>query len=146
VAETSSTIVKTADQLDSNVKDTEDWIVIPSKNQLFVHAQRDREVDDRISTTARNGWCLQSTVIQVLARLPDTNDMGFVCVYVPHDGDTANIAHLLEQLAKVAERKSFTIASMNVPHSLEECLSTFGQEASPSNKFSTAQFKPLSVH
>jgi hypothetical protein len=146
VTDISSTITKKADQVGSNTKNSEDWIVIPSKNQLFVHAQRDREVDDKTSTTARNGWCLQSTAIQVLARLPVTNDMGFVCVYVPHDVDTANIADLLKRFAKVAERKSFTVASMNVPHSLEECLSTFGVEASTSNKFSTAQFKPLSVH
>lgn len=121
-------------------------MVFPFKNQLFIHAQQDREVDDRIFTTARNGWCLQSTAIQVLARLPEANDMGFVCVYVPHDADMANIVYLLEQLEKAGKRKSFTVASMNVPHSLEECLSTFGVEASASNKFSTAQFKPLSVH
>jgi hypothetical protein len=146
MSEIPSTVIKKDDQLGSNVKNTEDWIVIPSKNQLFVHAQRDREVDERISTSARNGWCLQSTAVQVLARLSDTNDMGFVCIFVPSDVDLANVEDFLRQLTKVAKRKSFSVTSMTLPNSLEDCLSIFGVEANTSNKFSTAQFKPLSVH
>ncbi len=140
-----STVTKNADRPSSGAKNSEDWIVFPSKNQLFVHAQRTQETDDKISTSEKNGWCPQYTAILALGRLSDVNDMGFVCVYVPSDADPANIAHLLQRLVKVGEQKSFSVASMNVPHSLEECLSTFGTERTASNRFSTAQFKPLLV-
>jgi hypothetical protein len=140
-----STVTKNADRTSSGAKNSEDWIVFPSKNQLFVHAQRTQEIDDKISTSERNGWCLQYTAILALGRLSDVNDMGYVCVYVPSDADPANIADLLKRLVKLGERKSFSVASMNVPHALAECLSTFGIERTASNKFSTAQFKPLLV-
>jgi hypothetical protein len=143
VTDISTTIAKKADQVGSNTKNSEDWIVFPFKNQLFVHAQRDQEIDDKIFTSEKNGWCPQYTAILALGRLSDLNDMGFVYVYVTSDADPANVAHLLQRFVKVGERKSFGVASINVPHSLEECLSTFGIERNASNKFSTAQFKPL---
>jgi hypothetical protein len=145
VTEISSTAIKKADQLGSNAKNSEDWMVFPFKNQLFIYAKRNQEIDDKISTFKKSGWCLQSAAILALGRLSDVNNMGFVCVYVPSDADPANIAHLLQRIVKMGERKSFSVASMNVPHSLEECLSTFGIERTGSNKFWTAQFKPLLV-
>jgi hypothetical protein len=145
MSEIRAIVIKKGDQLSSNAKHSENWMVIPLKDQLFVYAQREQEVDDRLSTTAKIGWCLQSTVVQVLARLPDANDMGLVCVYVPDDADTAKIARLLQELVKVAEPKSFNVTSMTVPYNVEECLLAFGVEASASNRFSAAQFKPVSV-
>jgi hypothetical protein len=145
VTEIPSTITKNAGQPSSTAKNSENWIVFPSKRQLFVRAQRNQEIDDKISISEKHGWWLQYTAILALGRLSDVNDMGFVCVYVPSDADPANIAHLLQRLVKVGERKSFSVVSMNVSHSLEECLSIFGTERTASNKFSTAQFKPLLV-
>jgi hypothetical protein len=136
VTEISSTATKKADQLGSNTKNSEDWLVFPFKTQLFVHAQRYQEVDGKIYTTEKNGWCLQSTAISALGRLSNVNDMALLCVYVPSDADTADIARrLLQPLVKVGERKSFSVASINVPHSLEECLSTFGTERTASKPF-----------
>lgn len=146
MTEISSTAIKKADELGLGVKNSEDWMVFPLKNQLFVHARRKQEIDDKISSSEKNGWCPQYAAILALGRLSDVNDMGYVCVYVPSDADPANIADLFKRLVKVGERKSFSVASRNVPHSLAECLSTFGIERTASNTFWRAQFKPLLVH
>jgi hypothetical protein len=143
MTDTSTTATNKSADTTGNSNSLESWIAIPFKDQVFLCALRERD-DDGV-TIAKWGWCLQSTAIQVLARLPDANDMGLVCVYVPMDVETANVTDLLQRLTKVGGRKSFTVASMIVPKTAEDCLLTFGKEASQSNTFSSAQFKPVSV-
>jgi hypothetical protein len=143
MSDTSTTAINKIADTTGNSKSSESWIAIPFKDQVFLYALRER--DDDGATVAKWGWCLQSTAVQVLARLPDANEMGVLCVYVPMDVETANVTDLLQRLTKVGRRKSFTVASMIVPKTAEDCLLTFGKEASQSNRFSATQFKPVSV-
>jgi hypothetical protein len=140
------TVIRKGNDLSPNSKNSENWTVIPSKDQVFIYAFREQEADQGLSTCEKSGWCLQSTAVQALARLPDLNEVGFVCVYIPTDAETAKIQHLVQQLIKVGKRKSFTVASMIAPLTAQECFSAFGPEANTSNKFATAVFRPVSVY
>jgi len=140
VTESTSIICENTGQPNSGAENYENWIVFPSKQQLFVHAQRNQEIDDKITISEKSGWWSQYAAISALGRLSDVNDMGFVCVYLPSEADSTR---LLQGLVKVSERKSFSVISMQVPLSLDECLSIFGAERTASNKFPTAQFKPI---
>jgi hypothetical protein len=143
---TTPSTFKNTGRLSSGAANSESWIVFPFKDVLFVNVRRTQDTGDKISTSEKNGWCPRYTPISVLGRLPNVNDVGYVCVYVPTDASHANAADLLQRLVKVGERKSFSVTSVNIPDSSAECLATFGIEATRSNAFSTAQFKPLSVH
>jgi hypothetical protein len=124
-------------------RQSEDWIVVPNKNQIFSIAMREkRSLSGRLVTLWKSGWWKnRSGMLRYLGNLPERHELGVVSVYVATDAEAVGTHSLLSELASLGKRKSFSVLSMVLPGAdTNQCIRCLDPASSGSRDFERATF------
>jgi hypothetical protein len=128
--------------------ESEDWIVVPNKNQIFSMAMREkRSLSGRLVTLWKSGWWNRSGMLRYLGDLPERHELGVVSVYVSTDAEVVGTHSLLSELASLGKRKSFNLLSMILPGAdTKQCLRCLDPASSNSRDFERGAFMITTVN
>jgi hypothetical protein len=128
--------------------ESEDWIVVPNKNQIFSMAMREkRSLSGRLVTFWKSGWWNRSGMLRYLGDLPERHELGVVSVYVSTDAEVVGTHSLLSELASLGKRKSFNLLSMILPGAdTKQCLRCLDPASSNSRDFARGAFMITTVN
>jgi hypothetical protein len=128
--------------------ESEDWILVPNKNQIFSTAMREkRSLSGRLVTLWKSGWWNRFGMLQYLGNLPEKHELGVLSVYVTTDAEAVGTHSLLSELASLGKRKSFNILSMILPGAdTKQCMRCLDPASSNSRDFVRAPFMITTVN
>jgi hypothetical protein len=128
--------------------ESEDWIVVPNKNQIFSMAMREkRSLSGRLVTLWKSGWWNRLGMLRFLGNLPERHELGVLSVYVATDAETVGTHSLLSELASLGKRKSFNILSMVLPGvDTTQCIRCLDPASSNSGDFERGAFMITTVN
>jgi hypothetical protein len=122
--------------------ESEDWIVVPNKDQIFSIAMREkRSLSGRLVTLWKSGWWNRSGMLRYLSNLPERHELGVLSVYVSTDAEVVGTHSLLSELASLGKRKSFNLLSMILPGAdTKQCIRCLDPASSNSQDFERGAF------
>jgi hypothetical protein len=128
--------------------ESEDWIVVPNKKQIFLMAMREKcSLSGRLITLWKSGWWNRLGMLRFLGDLPERHELGVLSVYVASDAEAVGTPSLLSELAGLGKRKSFNILSMVLPGvDTKQCIRCLDPASSNSGDFERGAFMITTVN
>ena len=93
--------------------DSEDWLIIPRGNKLFLTAMREnKRLDGKKDVYIKNGFCATNGIKECVTSMDKDNELGCVTIILCRDANKFGGVELLEWFTEKAKEKDFSVVSM----------------------------------